>query len=125
MGARLPPLPSDGCPPLALVGGPDPAPGCFGRREHLLLCRFWQRNSPVETHGDPGPLREHKLPGDGHESQVAGHTGKLQTTREEGTKGDAGATPESTAGQNELQKTGAFYLGQFRLARCDSGQAEN
>ena len=76
VGGRLPPLPSDGCPPLARAGGPDPVPRCFGRLEHLLLCRFWQRNSPEETQGGPRPLREHKLPGDGHESQVACHTGK-------------------------------------------------
>ena len=78
VGGRPPPLPSDGCPPLARAGGPDLAPGCFGRLEHLLLCRFWWR-SPEATHG--GPLREHKLPGDGHENQVVGHTGKWQTTK--------------------------------------------
>ena len=46
----------------------------------------------------------------GHESQVAGHTGKLQMTREAGTKGDEGAAPENTAGQNEWQQR----LGQRR-----------
>ena len=53
---------------------------------HLLLCRPWWRNSPMRTLGDPA-LRWHKLPGDGHECQVAGHTGKLQTTREADNKG--------------------------------------
>ena len=37
-------------------------------------------------------------------NQVAGHTGKWQTTREDGTKGDEGAAPENTAGQNEWQQ---------------------
>ena len=99
-GGRLPALPSDGCPPLARTEGPDPEPGCSGRLQHLLLCRPWQRKPSASQH----PCVGTSSPGDGHESQVAGHTGKLQTTREAGTRGDERAAPESTAGQNELQQ---------------------
>ena len=105
-----PPLQGDDCPPERLEEGPDPAHANWWRPWHQPLDTLGMRNSRAGGLDVRAPLKSHKLPGDGHEGQVAGHTGGKRTTGGEDTKAGAtrahGSTVHRTSRTTPGQKKG-------------------
>ena len=121
--SHLPPLQGDDCPLERLEEGQDPAHANWWSPWHQPLDTLGLRNSGAGSLDVRAPLKSHKLPGDGHEGHVAGHTGRKRTTRGEDTKAGATGAHGSTVHDTRGQKKGILAIkpGWDRTRTCCVG----